>query len=58
MTDDDSTTTRDHERDDEVVSSRASAQDRLAKVQKFYVSQNIVPKETAIAELFTNQFVQ
>ena len=32
--------------------------DRLAKVQKFYVSQNIVPKETAIAELFTNQFVQ
>jgi NitT/TauT family transport system substrate-binding protein len=32
--------------------------ERLAKVQKFYVSQNIVPKEVPLAELYTNQFVQ
>jgi hypothetical protein len=27
-------------------------------VQKFYVSQGIVPKEAPVAELYTNQFVQ
>ena len=32
--------------------------DRLAAVQKFYVSQGIVPKEAPLSELFTNQFVQ
>jgi NitT/TauT family transport system substrate-binding protein len=31
--------------------------DRLARVQKFYVSEGIVPKETAVPELYTNQFV-
>ncbi len=31
--------------------------DRLAKVQKFYVSEGIVPKEVPVAELYTNQFV-
>jgi NitT/TauT family transport system substrate-binding protein len=31
---------------------------RLAQVQKFYVSQGIVPKEVPVNELFTNQFVQ
>ncbi len=31
--------------------------DRLGKVQKFYVSEGIVPKETPVAELYTNQFV-
>jgi NitT/TauT family transport system substrate-binding protein len=32
--------------------------ERLARVQQFYVSQNIVPKEVPVAELYTNQFVQ
>lgn len=32
--------------------------ERLARVQKFYVSQGIVPKETPVNELYTNQFVQ
>lgn len=32
--------------------------DRLATVQKFYVSQGIVAKEAPLNELFTNQFVQ
>jgi NitT/TauT family transport system substrate-binding protein len=32
--------------------------DRLAAVQKFYVKEGIVAKETPIAELYTNQFVQ
>ena len=32
--------------------------DRLATVQKFYVSQGIVAKEAPINDLFTNQFVQ
>ena len=32
--------------------------ERLARVQKFYVSQGIVPKEVPVNELFTNQFVQ
>jgi NitT/TauT family transport system substrate-binding protein len=31
---------------------------RLAKVQKFYVSQGIVPKESPLDQLYTNQFVQ
>jgi len=31
--------------------------DRLAKVQKFYVGEGIVPKEVPVAELYTNQFV-
>lgn len=30
---------------------------RLGTVQKFYVSEGIVPKETPVAELYTNQFV-
>lgn len=32
--------------------------ERLAALQKFYVSQGIVPKETALADLFTNDFVK
>ena len=32
--------------------------DRLAAVQKFYVSQGIVPKEVPVGELYTNQFVR
>jgi NitT/TauT family transport system substrate-binding protein len=32
--------------------------ERLAQVQKFYVSQGIVPKEVPVNELYTNQFVQ
>jgi NitT/TauT family transport system substrate-binding protein len=32
--------------------------DRLATVQKFYVSQGIVPKESPIDQLYTNEFVQ
>ena len=32
--------------------------ERLAAVQKFYVKEGIVPKETPLAELYTNQFVQ
>jgi NitT/TauT family transport system substrate-binding protein len=32
--------------------------DRLATVQKFYVSQGIVPKEVPVNDLFTNQFLQ
>lgn len=32
--------------------------ERLAAVQKFYVKEGIVAKETPIAELYTNQFVQ
>ena len=31
--------------------------EKLAAIQKFYVSQGIVPKETPVADLFTNQFV-
>lgn len=31
--------------------------EKLSAIQKFYVSQGIVPKETPVAELFTNQFV-
>jgi NitT/TauT family transport system substrate-binding protein len=32
--------------------------DRLARVQKFYVSQDIVAKESPIDQLYTNQFLQ
>jgi NitT/TauT family transport system substrate-binding protein len=32
--------------------------DRLAAVQKFYVKEGIVPKETPLNDLYTNQFVQ
>ena len=32
--------------------------ERLAAVQKFYVSQGIVPKEVPVGELYTNQFVR
>jgi len=32
--------------------------DRLAAVQKFYVKEGIVAKESPLAELYTNQFVQ
>jgi NitT/TauT family transport system substrate-binding protein len=32
--------------------------ERLARVQKFYVSQGIVAKEVPVNELYTNQFVQ
>ena len=32
--------------------------ERLARVQKFYVSQGIVAKEVPLNELYTNQFVQ
>ena len=32
--------------------------ERLARLQKFYVSQNIVPKESPLGDLYTNQFVQ
>lgn len=32
--------------------------DRLARVQKFYVSQDIVAKESSLNQLYTNQFVQ
>ncbi len=32
--------------------------ERLAAVQKFYVKEGIVQKETPLAELYTNQFVQ
>jgi NitT/TauT family transport system substrate-binding protein len=32
--------------------------ERLAAIQKFYVQQGIVPKESPLDELFTNQFVQ
>jgi NitT/TauT family transport system substrate-binding protein len=32
--------------------------ERLARVQKFYVSEKIVPKEVPVNELYTNQFVQ
>jgi NitT/TauT family transport system substrate-binding protein len=32
--------------------------ERLARVQKFYVSQSIVPKESPLEQLYTNQFVQ
>jgi NitT/TauT family transport system substrate-binding protein len=32
--------------------------ERLAAVQKFYVKEGIVQKETPIADLYTNQFVQ
>ena len=31
---------------------------RLAQVQKFYVSQGIVAKESPLDDLYTNQFVQ
>jgi NitT/TauT family transport system substrate-binding protein len=31
--------------------------DRLAAVQRFYVQQGIVPKESPLADLYTNQFV-
>lgn len=31
---------------------------RLAAVQKFYVKEGIVPRETPIADLYTNKFVQ
>ncbi len=30
---------------------------RLSDLQRFYVSQNIVPKESPLADLFTNEFV-
>jgi NitT/TauT family transport system substrate-binding protein len=36
----------------------AMDEDRLAKVQKFYVSQQIVPRESPLNNLYTNQFVQ
>jgi NitT/TauT family transport system substrate-binding protein len=32
--------------------------ERLAAVQRFYVKEGIVPKETPLADLYTNQFVQ
>jgi len=32
--------------------------ERLAAVQKFYVKEGIVPKETPIADLYTNKFIQ
>jgi len=32
--------------------------ERLAQVQKFYVSQGIVPKEVPLNDLYTNQFVR
>ena len=32
--------------------------ERLARAQKFYVSQGIVPKESPLDQLYTNQFVQ
>ncbi len=32
--------------------------ERLAAVQKFYVKEGIVPKETPLGELYTNQFVK
>ena len=32
--------------------------ERLAAVQKFYVSQGIVPKEVPVGELYTNQFIK
>lgn len=32
--------------------------ERLAAVQKFYVKEGIVPKESPLADLYTNQFVQ
>lgn len=32
--------------------------DRLAKVQNFYVSQKIVPRESPLDQLYSNQFVQ
>ena len=32
--------------------------ERLVAVQKFYVKEGIVPKETPIADLYTNKFVQ
>jgi NitT/TauT family transport system substrate-binding protein len=32
--------------------------ERLAAVQKFYVKEGIVPKESPVADLYTNQFVQ
>jgi NitT/TauT family transport system substrate-binding protein len=35
----------------------AMDENRLATVQKFYVSQGIVPKAVPVADLFTNQFV-
>jgi NitT/TauT family transport system substrate-binding protein len=30
---------------------------RLTELQKFYVSNGVVPKETAPKDLYTNQFV-
>ena len=36
----------------------AMDRERLSRVQKFYVSQGIVAKESALDELYTNQFVQ
>jgi NitT/TauT family transport system substrate-binding protein len=32
--------------------------ERLAAVQKFYVREGIVAKESPLADLYTNQFVQ
>jgi NitT/TauT family transport system substrate-binding protein len=32
--------------------------ERLVAVQKFYVKEGIVPKETPIADLYTNKFIQ
>jgi len=32
--------------------------ERLAAVQKFYVKEGLVPKETPIADLYTNKFIQ
>lgn len=32
--------------------------ERLAAVQKFYLKEGIIPKETPVPELYTNQFVQ
>jgi len=31
--------------------------ERLAELQKFYVKEGIVPKETPLADLYTNAFV-
>jgi NitT/TauT family transport system substrate-binding protein len=31
---------------------------RLTELQKFYVQQGVVPKESPLTDLYTNQFVQ
>jgi len=36
----------------------AMDEERLAAVQKFYLKEGIVPKETPVKDLYTNQFIQ